>query len=135
MFIILFAMVVIAAGAVAVNHYAFNHTTSPTTTITTSEDPFAKTLRACQSDGATVSTAIAAFRAENPSLNPTESELIGSALGGPYLTSWPSNPGFYSFSLSNGILYLSPGTSGFLTAMPSTRFRYVGPRTCSRFGL
>lgn len=133
MLVILMAMVVIAAGAVLVNHYAFGHK-SPTPTTTTSA-PFAQALRACEADGATLATAIAAFEAENPNLMPTESDLVSSGLGGPYIGSWAYNPEFYSFTLSKGILYLHAGTDGFLSALPSARFKFVGPRTCLKIGL
>ena len=132
--VILLGMVVIAAGAILVNHYAFAHESLPPITTTTT-DSLAKSYRACVADGATIETAIAAFKAENPDLNPTESTLISGGLGGPYLQSWAYNPRFYSFSLMNGVLYLHAGTSGFLTALPSTRFRFTGPSSCLKIGL
>src|SRR5579863_2141365 len=49
-------------------------------------------LAACQADGATVSTAISAFEAQNPNTSLTTAELINTAggFGGPYVQSWPS---------------------------------------------
>src|ERR1019366_2039734 len=53
---------------------------------------------ACQADGATVSTAISAFSAQNPGIAVTQGAtgvatgLLGNgAQGGPYLPSWPNN--------------------------------------------
>jgi prepilin-type N-terminal cleavage/methylation domain-containing protein len=64
----------------------------------------------CTADGATVSTALAAFNAENPgvlngsSINTTttaamEADLTASLLGGPYIQSWPSNIPHYAVEL------------------------------------
>ena len=74
--IIVVAMVVIAAGAVLINHYAFSRkaTIPPPTTPTTT--PISQAYRACVADGATISTAIAAFDAQNPGATPTEALLI-----------------------------------------------------------
>ncbi len=74
-------------------------------------------VAACQADGATVATAISALNAEYPgSLAGAangEAEtalLLGSASGGPYISSWPSNPGNYAFGLFSGTLALEiPG--------------------------
>jgi hypothetical protein len=133
MAVILFAMVVIAAAALLINHYVFTHKSGPLTVTTVS--PLAKQLRACEADGATVATALSAFKAENPGLIPTESDLVSDGLGGPYLQSWPYDPQYYSYSLKNGDLYLHPGTSGFLTMLPSSRIKFIGPRSCQKFGL
>src|SRR5664280_391975 len=61
---------------------------------------------ASQADGATVSTALAAFEAQNPSYGPsgtavTPALLSGTTLGGPYIQSWPSNLPHYSFPIYN----------------------------------
>src|SRR5580700_8176839 len=47
-------------------------------------------LAACQADGATVSTAMSAFVAQNPGIKPTSGNLTGTTEGGPYIQSWPS---------------------------------------------
>src|SRR5450631_1850933 len=68
-------------------------------------------VAACQADGATISTALAAFEAQNPSYGPTGTAVTPTMLtttgiwvGGPYLQSWPNNLPHYAFYLS--------GTSG-----------------------
>jgi prepilin-type N-terminal cleavage/methylation domain-containing protein len=77
----------------------------------------------CQADGATVSTALAAFNAQNPTVlanvpgtgtagtfyptNPYASEtaaqmeaiLSGTSYGGPYIQSWPNNLPHYAYTL------------------------------------
>jgi general secretion pathway protein G len=76
-------------------------------------------VAACQADGATVATAISALNAEYPNslsaaANGTAETnlLLGSASGGPYISSWPSNPGNYAFGLFSGKLVLEiPGPS------------------------
>src|SRR5580698_9664803 len=59
-------------------------------------------VAACQADGATVSTAISAFNAQNPGISVTQALLIGTTDGGPYIQSWPSNLPHYSFVLTAG---------------------------------
>jgi prepilin-type N-terminal cleavage/methylation domain-containing protein len=61
-------------------------------------------LASCQADGATVSTAIAAFNAQNPSINPTPALLTGTTDGGPYIQSWPANLPHYGFAISDGLV-------------------------------
>jgi prepilin-type N-terminal cleavage/methylation domain-containing protein len=69
-------------------------------------------VAACQADGATVSTAMSALDAQYPGAltgagvsSPAEQAFLqGSASGGPYISSWPSNPGHYAFALYNGVL-------------------------------
>jgi prepilin-type N-terminal cleavage/methylation domain-containing protein len=67
----------------------------------------------CTADGATISTALAAFNAENPGvLNGSstntataaamQTDLTATALGGPYLQSWPSNLPHYAYQLAWG---------------------------------
>ncbi len=128
MFIILLAMVVVAAAALLIDHYAFAHT-SVAPPITTTTSSLAKAYRACVTDGATLDTAIAAFKAENPDLNPTESALVSSGLGGPYLQSWVYNPQFYTYSLTNGVLYLRAATDA------TKPIRFSGPNSCLAIGL
>jgi prepilin-type N-terminal cleavage/methylation domain-containing protein len=78
-------------------------------------------VAACQADGATVSTAISALNAQYPGvltgLPSVETALLlqSTTDGGPYISSWPSNPGHYAFSLLSGTLALEiPGPSSGL---------------------
>jgi general secretion pathway protein G len=79
-------------------------------------------VAACQADGATVATAMSAFNAQNPgtlaanaTVTADENLLLPGAaasLSGPYISSWPSNPGHYSFALLSGTLVLEvPGVT------------------------
>src|SRR5579863_385760 len=61
-------------------------------------------VAACQADGATVSTALAAFNAQNPGVTATQTLLTGSTDGGPYIQSWPSNLPHYAFKIATGVL-------------------------------
>src|ERR1700679_3295825 len=57
-------------------------------------------VAACQADGATVSTAIAALEAQYPGTAWTSgvnSSLTTTANGGPYIQSWPNNSAHYTF--------------------------------------
>src|ERR1700691_2619187 len=47
-------------------------------------------LAACQADGATVSTALAAWNALNPNDLATSGLLTGTTDGGPFIQSWPN---------------------------------------------
>jgi general secretion pathway protein G len=85
-------------------------------------------VAACQADGATVSTAIAAFEAQYPQVPITTALLTGTTDGGPYLQSWPNNATHYTFTL-NGTgttpsalqLAVGSGTAG----------QYNGPSSCN----
>ncbi len=87
-------------------------------------------VAACQADGATVSTAISAFNAQNPGTTVTQSYLTtsSSTTGGPYIQSWPSNGTHYSYSLTGGVLQLTALDSS--TATAQTTFNYTGPASC-----
>jgi prepilin-type N-terminal cleavage/methylation domain-containing protein len=101
-------------------------------------------VAACQADGATVVTAIAAFSAENPGVLVTANgaNLIASgALGGPYIASWPNNPAHYVFAIVAGApatpgpfvqstLTVQAGTSG---GTPAAATLYAGPSSCTGF--
>jgi prepilin-type N-terminal cleavage/methylation domain-containing protein len=87
-------------------------------------------IAACQADGATVSTAMAAFAAENPGTTVTTSNITGTALGGPYIQSWPSNLPHYQFTISSGALQVATGPAGLVSA-GSTYVAYSGPSTCA----
>ena len=71
---------------------------------------------ACEADGATVSTALAAFNNQNPNATATEPDLLnGTSANGmnPYIQSWPSNDPHYAFSLaSDGTLQIAVPTGG-----------------------
>jgi hypothetical protein len=83
-----------------------------------------RVLGACEADGATISVAIAAFHAQNPSITPTEKNLVGSAHGGPYLKNWAHNSPHYAFTLSHA--------GSLLISIPATARAkaYVGPSSC-----
>jgi prepilin-type N-terminal cleavage/methylation domain-containing protein len=85
----------------------------------------------CSADGATISTALAAFNAENPgvlngasaaiSTTTAETDLTATALGGPYIQSWPSNLPHYAFQIAssaaingvyNAVVQVSTGNTG-----------------------
>jgi prepilin-type N-terminal cleavage/methylation domain-containing protein len=69
-------------------------------------------VASCQADGATVSTAMAAFKSENPSITPSTGLLIGTTDGGPYVQSWPSNIPHYAFAIADGTsTYPAPANS------------------------
>jgi prepilin-type N-terminal cleavage/methylation domain-containing protein len=85
-------------------------------------------VAACQADGATVNTAMAAFTAQNPTIPPTSGNLTSSALGGPYLQSWPNNTTHYKFQIASGVLQLAlPGSS--------TWTNWKGAGTCVTVGV
>jgi prepilin-type N-terminal cleavage/methylation domain-containing protein len=92
-------------------------------------------IAACQADGATVSTAVSAFNAQNPGTTVTETLLLGNTFGGPYLQSWPSNGTHYNFALIGGVLAIqAPGTAAWATTpvIPGTPslgagITYAGP--------
>ena len=91
-------------------------------------------VAACQADGATVATAIAAAEAQNPtwgvsgtngatnSLTTTQLLAGGGLTGDPYLGSWPSNSPHYTYTMVLGALNLAYGTVGPLP--------YAGPTSC-----
>ncbi len=97
-------------------------------------------LAACQADGATVSTALAAFRANNPSItNPVSGELtlVGSysaGSGSAYIQSWPNNSS-YKFSLNGGKLYVGKPAATGLGGVGTGWTLYTGPGACKTIGL
>jgi hypothetical protein len=139
LYIVVPAMVVVAAGAVVASHYTFSSPNSAMSTSTTALPAnIRQAYRACVADGATLSTAIAAFDAQNPGLVPTEKRLtFGTAASGygAYLQNWAFNPNFYNYSLKNGVLYLQPGADGFLSIVPPPGLKFTGPKTCRKIGL
>ncbi len=85
-------------------------------------------LAACQADGATVSTAMSAYKAQNPGVTITATELTATTAtqGGQYIQSWP-NATSYAYSITaTGVLQVAKLTNG----TPGTAINYVGPQTC-----
>jgi hypothetical protein len=85
-------------------------------------------VASCQADGATVAVALAAFRATNPSVKPSEAVLTGKGHGGPFLQRWPHSA-HYSFTLNQS------GT--LLVAVPpdTKSVTYRGPSSCAAAGV
>lgn len=74
-------------------------------------------VSACQADGTTIQTAIAAFETNNPGVTPTQTLLTGSTDGGPYIQSWPSNLPHYAYQLSStGVLQIATTPAGAVTS-------------------
>ena len=111
------------------------------------------TIAACKADGATLSTALAAFNAENPSYIGTTTYaptlLTNTSLGGPYIQSWPVNQPHYAFGITTGgqlVINLKPGTTalspdpsttaealtaGTASASTNAYYAYTGPSVCN----
>jgi general secretion pathway protein G len=88
-------------------------------------------VASCQADGATVATAMAAFKTENPGTTVTTANITADTLGGPYIQSWPSNLPHYAYSISSGNLTISTGpTAGAVTGL-GTYVPYTGPTACA----
>lgn len=87
-------------------------------------------VASCQADGATVATAIAAFKTENPATAPTTANLTAAALGGPYIQSWPSNLPHYYYNIVTGVLDIAILPAGNVTA-GSALLAYSGPGSCT----
>lgn len=93
-------------------------------------------LAACQADGATVSTAIAAFHAQNPNVTPTKALLTATTstqdTGGPYIQSWPSATS-YQYTLvtkagsTNATLDVQKLNNG---SAVGSAIAYTGPASC-----
>ena len=86
-------------------------------------------VAACQADGATVTTAIAALEAQYPGTAWTSgaaSTLTTTANGGPYIQSWPNNTAHYTFGGSGS-------TTAGLTVTPTggSALTYAGPSSCN----
>jgi prepilin-type N-terminal cleavage/methylation domain-containing protein len=94
-------------------------------------------VAACQADGATVATAISAFNAQNPGTLGSSAgavadeglllNTVSSSYGGPYISSWPSNPSHYAYALVSGTLLLEvpgPSTGAWL---PTAAVAYTAP--------
>jgi general secretion pathway protein G len=88
-------------------------------------------VSACQADGATVNTAMAAYNANNGAYPTSTTQLLKTTAGGPYLQSWPNNSAHYLFALgTTGKLYVA--IAGTTTAVPGTGWvQWQGSATCS----
>ena len=91
-------------------------------------------VAACQADGATVNTAMAAYQANLGIPATAQSDLTGTAAsGGPYLQSWPDNTTHYLFGISSGGLY--EANAGVTTTVGGAGWNpWVGASTCSVTG-
>jgi general secretion pathway protein G len=87
-------------------------------------------VASCQADGATVATAMQAFKTENPGTTVNQTNITANTLGGPYIQSWPSNLPHYAFQITSGALNISTGPAGAVTGAGSY-VPYVGPNTCA----
>src|SRR6204780_4469533 len=69
-------------------------------------------IAACQADGATVSTALSAYNAQNSGTVDavaTQAKMLsGTTANGmnPYIQSWPSNSPHYAYAIIAGALYV-----------------------------
>jgi prepilin-type N-terminal cleavage/methylation domain-containing protein len=100
-------------------------------------------VAACQADGATISTAIAAYNAQNSGTPVTQALLLsGTTANGnnPYIQSWPANLPHYAFAISTAVgtpagataanqLDVSVAPAGIVTGT-GTFVPYVGPGSC-----
>lgn len=92
-------------------------------------------VSACQADGATVNTAMAAYNANNGGFPTLTTELLDTTNGGPYLQSWPNNTAHYQFRiLSIAATATVPAYGELEVALPgstSTWVKWQGAATCS----
>jgi prepilin-type N-terminal cleavage/methylation domain-containing protein len=105
-------------------------------------------VAACQADGATLSTALAAWDAQNTpgsatyAVSGTGNVTVASSLIGSGVQSWPSNNPHYAYALIGGKLYIqAPGPAsgaGYwnITSAPGTPSitageLYTGPGLCT----
>ncbi|HEY5104761.1 MAG TPA: prepilin-type N-terminal cleavage/methylation domain-containing protein [Acidimicrobiales bacterium] len=84
-------------------------------------------VAACKSDGATVSTALAAYNTDNSGLTAVDQTYLlapepGTVTGGPFLQSWPTST-HYTYTLAAGVLSLA--YTGHAVAP------YAGPSDCN----
>ena len=73
----------------------------------------------CQTDWATMSTAVDSFNAQNPGVTVTTKDLTsnttmsnGNMSGGPYVSTMPTNGTHYMFTIVGGVLNITAPTSG-----------------------
>jgi general secretion pathway protein G len=93
-------------------------------------------VAACQADGATLATALAAYNAQNVSPALVDATLVGNGV-----QQWPSNLAHYAFGLVAGVLYVestaSTTTNTTWNTTPTagttlaTGLLYAGPTSCT----
>jgi prepilin-type N-terminal cleavage/methylation domain-containing protein len=91
-------------------------------------------LAACQSNGATISTGMAAFATENPGITVSQTLITGSSDGGPFIQSWPSASPHYAFQISTAAGAPTGATAAgqlFVTVGSGTAILYAGPSSCT----
>jgi general secretion pathway protein G len=100
-------------------------------------------VAACQADGATVSTALSAYNAQNSGTVDavaTQAKMLsGTTANGmnPYIQSWPSNSPHYAYAIITGALYVeAPATASWITTpVAGTTITagepYTGPSLCT----
>ena len=90
-------------------------------------------IAACQADGATVSTAMSAYTAQNSGANATALLLTTTpSTSQPYLQSWPNNLPHYAFQITAGVLQVSVAPAGAVIGGGSgTYITYAGPSSCN----
>ena len=88
-------------------------------------------VAACQADGATVETAIAAFNAQQTTGTPDATNLVSDG----YIVSFPNNAAHYKFAMAAGVLYEGLGTNAtnpVAGTPPGTGWHaWAGASTCS----
>ena len=85
-------------------------------------------VAACQADGATVSTAIAALEAQYPGTTLSQSALTTTSVNASsaYIQSWPNNSAHYSFTVSG------TSTAGLnIAVVGGYSGQYLGPSSCN----
>jgi prepilin-type N-terminal cleavage/methylation domain-containing protein len=89
-------------------------------------------VAACQSDGATLTTSMAAYNALNGS-NPTNDAAMVGATG--EIQAWPDNVPNYAYGIVSGVLYIDTTVTGMAAwnTTPTTTGAviYTGPSQCS----
>ncbi len=92
---------------------------------------------ACQADGATIATAMAAFNAQNPGITVTATKLQQNAPTGnsPYIQSWPSNLPHYAYAISSGSLFVYTGNTSTAPFKTSSGTANATPGNITTAGL
>jgi prepilin-type N-terminal cleavage/methylation domain-containing protein len=94
-------------------------------------------IAACQADGATISTAVAAYNTQNPGTPLTTINYVAQLVtsitdGGPYVQSWPSNTPHYAFQVSStGAIEISTGATPGNATNAGPWVAYTGPSVCN----
>jgi hypothetical protein len=121
---------VLAFGALPTSAATFRTGTTRNDYSTPRSSQTAQARAACESDGAVVSTALAAFDAQKPNVVPTMTALTSTAHGGPYLRNTPFNPAIYEFSISRGVLKLAVIKALGPPTLYASPINYTGPKSC-----